>query len=111
MSDERSEPAMKRPQRAEDRVTINKEFDSFDAFVQEYVTNVSRTGVFVRSKSPLPVGSEVNLHFTVVTDEVQTIEGTGRVVRQEPGGMGVIFTEVNQYSQQLIERLLTRSGQ
>ena len=36
-----------------ERVTINKEFDSFDAFIQEYVTNISRTGVFIKSVAPL----------------------------------------------------------
>ena len=41
--------------RREERITINKEFESFDAFVHEYVTNISRTGVFVRSKEPLPI--------------------------------------------------------
>ena len=35
--------------RAGERVTINKEFESFDAFIQEYVTNISRTGVFIKS--------------------------------------------------------------
>jgi hypothetical protein len=48
-------------QRIEKRVTINKEFESFDAFVHEYVTNVSRSGVFIRSKEPLPIGTEVDL--------------------------------------------------
>ena len=33
--------------RREDRITINKEFESFDAFIQEYVTSISRSGVFV----------------------------------------------------------------
>ena len=46
--------------RTGDRVTINKEFESFDAFIHEYVTNISRTGVFIKSKQPLPVGTMVN---------------------------------------------------
>jgi hypothetical protein len=93
----------------EDRITINKEFDSFDAFVDEYVTNVSRTGVFVKSKEPPPVGTEVNLKFTVITDDVETIEGIGKVVRvaRDPVGMGVAFTKISQHSQHLLERLLT----
>ena len=33
-------------QREGARVTINKEFESFDAFIHEYVTNISRTGAF-----------------------------------------------------------------
>ena len=64
-------------QRGDKRVTINKEFESFDAFVHEYVTNVSRSGVFIRTKEPLPVGTEVELTFTVIMDDVETIEGLG----------------------------------
>jgi hypothetical protein len=94
------------------RVTINKEFESFDAFIHEYVTNISRTGAFVKSKDPLPVGTRVNLKFSVIMDDIETIEGVGEVVRVErdPPGMGVVFTEVSQYSQHLIERLLTNTG-
>ena len=97
-------------QRSEQRVTINKEFESFDAFIHEYVTNISRTGVFVKSKEPLPIGTKVNLRFTVIMDDVETIEGIGEVVRleEDPPGMGVVFRELNNYSQHLIERLLTQ---
>jgi len=95
--------------RREQRVTINKEFESFDAFVHEYVTNISRTGAFVKSQSPLPIGTLVDLRFTVFMDDVESIEGVGEVVRvqDDPPGMGVVFRELNQYSQQLIGRLLT----
>ncbi|MGB5191973.1 MAG: PilZ domain-containing protein [Polyangiales bacterium] len=98
--------------RSDKRVTINKEFESFDAFVHEYVTNVSRSGVFIRSKEPLPIGTEVHLTFTVIMDEVETIEGTGKVVRVEddPPGMGVAFTELTKYSEDLLVRLLTLHG-
>ncbi|MBK6579744.1 MAG: PilZ domain-containing protein [Sandaracinaceae bacterium] len=95
--------------RREQRVTINKEFESFDAFVHEYVTNISRTGAFVKSQSPLAIGTLVDLRFTVFMDDVETIQGVGEVVRvqDDPPGMGVVFRELNQYSQQLIGRLLT----
>jgi hypothetical protein len=93
-----------------ERVTINKEFESFDAFIQEYVTNISRTGVFIKSTSPLAVGTRVNLRFTVIMDDIETIEGVGEVVRVEkdPPGMGVVFRELNAYSKDLIEKLLTK---
>jgi uncharacterized protein (TIGR02266 family) len=99
-------------QRIEKRITINKEFESFDAFVQEYVTNVSRSGVFIRSKDPLPVGTKVNLKFTVIMGDVEVIEGTGEVVRvqDDPQGMGVAFTELTKYSEDLLVRLLTLHG-
>ena len=95
--------------RQEARVTINKAFDSFDQFIQEYVTNISRSGVFIKTKQPLPVGTTVNLRFSVIMDDVETIEDEGEVVRVEtdPPGMGVVFRKLSNYSQGLIEKLLT----
>ena len=97
--------------RSDERITINKEFESFDAFIQEYVTNISRTGVFIKSQTPLPIGTEVNLRFTVIMEDIETIEGLGVVVRVEenPAGMGVVFRELNAYSRDLIDKLLTRA--
>ncbi|MBK8172427.1 MAG: PilZ domain-containing protein [Sandaracinaceae bacterium] len=99
--------------RRNERLTINKEFESFDAFVHEYVTNISRTGVFVKSKQPLPIGTRVNLRFTVIMDDIETIEGVGEVVRVEndPPGMGVVFTELTGYSEKLLEKLLVHKPQ
>ena len=96
--------------RAEDRVTINQEFESFDAFIDEYVTNLSRSGAFIKTRSPLPVGTKVNLRFTVLHEDMETVEGTGEVVRvqNDPPGVGVIFSELAPDSAALIERLLAR---
>ena len=99
--------------RQNERVTINKEFDSFDQFIQEYVTNISRSGVFIKTREPLPIGTEVNLRFTVIMDDIETIEGIGTVVRvdADPPGMGVVFKQLSNYSQKLIEKLLTAKSQ
>jgi hypothetical protein len=95
--------------RREERLTINKEFGSFDAFVEEYVTNISRSGAFVKTPDPPPVGTEIDLRFTVIMDDIETIEGIGKVVRvqDDPPGMGVVFTRISHHSQRLLERLLT----
>ncbi len=96
-------------QRKEQRVTINKEFESFDAFISEYVSNISRSGVFIRSRNPLKIGTKVNLKFTILMDEIETVEGVGEVVRvhEDPPGMGIVFTALAGYSERIIERLLT----
>ncbi len=106
---EGSEPAERRHA---PRLTINKQFSSFDDFVREYVTNVSGSGAFVRTDSPLPIGTEVNLKFSVVLDDVETIEGVGVVVRVEtnPSGMGVAFKKLRGYSKRLMEKLLVVQG-
>lgn len=94
------------------RKTINHEFSSVDEFINEYVTNISRSGVFIRSDEPLPIGTRVNLRFTVIDQELETIEGLGEVVRVvEKGrntGMGVVFVELSDVSRALIERILVR---
>ncbi len=94
--------------RQEPRLTINKEFDSFDQFIQEYVTNISQSGVFIKTKTPLPIGTQVDLRFSVIMDGIETIEGIGEVVRvsDDPAGMGVVFRELSNYSQNLIGKLL-----
>lgn len=100
--------------RIEIRRTINHEFASVDEFIAEYVINISRSGVFIRSEDPLPIGTLVNLRFSVILDELETIEGLGEVVRtvpagtDQPSGMGVVFTELTQVSKDLIERILVR---
>jgi uncharacterized protein (TIGR02266 family) len=95
-----------------DRLEINHEFRSVEAFINEYVSNISRSGVFIKSKDPLPVGTRVNLKFTVLLEEIETIEGLGEVVRvsERPRGMGVVFVHLTEHSQGLVGKLLTRPG-
>lgn len=100
--------------RRETRHAINREFASVDEFIVEYVSNISRSGAFIRSDAPLPVGTRVALRFTLLMEEIETIEGVGEVVRvvhpgcAEPPGMGVVFVELTRTSKALIDRLLTR---
>ena len=96
--------------RRAERVVINREFENFEAFVEEYVTNISRPGVFIRTKTPLPIGTRVRLRFSVIMTEIETVEGEGEVVRvqDDPPGMGVVFTSLTSYSAGLLEKLLTR---
>lgn len=106
---------MAKPERrSEARRSVNREFASVDEFIAEYVINLSRSGVFIKSDEPLPVGTRVNLKFTVIMDELETIEGIGEVVRTvHPGegptaGMGVVFIELSSVSRQLVEKILVR---
>ena len=102
-------------QRKDMRVTVNHEFRDVDEFIIEYVQNISKSSVFIKSQDPLPVGTLVNLKFTVIMDELETLEGEGKVVRVvAPGegefpGMGVVFTRLTNYSHKLITKLLART--
>ena len=75
---------------ADERVTINKEFESFDAFIQEYVTNISRTGVFVKSQTPLADrhAGEPALHRHHGRHRDHRGRRRGRARRERPAGHG-----------------------
>ncbi len=77
------------------------------------MTNISQDGVFIRTDEPYPIGTRVNLRFSIILDEVETIEGMGEVVRivEDPGGvlgMGVVFVDLDNVSGKIIQRLFTR---
>jgi len=88
------------------RVPINEEFAPVEAFINEYVADISSTGVFIKSKDPLPVGTRVNLKFSLILDELHVVEAAGEVVRcsQRPLGMGVAFRGLSPESVKLIGR-------
>ena len=71
-------------------------------------------GVFIRTADVLPVGTEVNLKFSVIVDDFETIEGEGRVVRsvtvdESPNpGVGVVFTSLTDESREVLARLFMR---
>ena len=94
----------------DDRITINHEFSSVDQFIAEYAQNISRSGVFIRTQSPLAIGTKVNLKFTVILEDMETIEGIGEVVRlqENPKGMGVVFVSLTSRSQDVIAKLVTK---
>ena len=98
-------------QRRHERVQVNREFESIEEFITEYVSNLSMSGAFIRTDDPLPVGTKVDLKFSVIAEDFESIEGVGEVVRvvppgqAEPPGMAVVFTELTGYSQKLIERM------
>jgi hypothetical protein len=77
-----------------------------EAFINEYVADISSTGVFIKSKDPLPVGTRVNLKFSLILDELHVVEAAGEVVRrsQQPLGMGVAFRAVGPDAQKIIGR-------
>ncbi len=96
--------------RHDQRVDINREFASLDAFIAEYARDISLSGCFIRSKAPLPIGTLVGLYFTVVDGGLLLIEGTGEVIRcvdepAEDAGMGVRFVELTAGSRRNIREL------
>lgn len=94
-----------------DRTGINREFATLND-IGDYAQDLSLTGCFIRSARPLPVGTLVNLCFTIIDSDFALIEGEGEVVRvayrgdEDEPGMGVRFIHLTQESEALIKRFL-----
>jgi uncharacterized protein (TIGR02266 family) len=91
-------------------VDINRDFESIAQFT-EYVSNISTTGCFIRTRNPWPVGTKLKLRFTVTLDDLEPLEGLGEVVRvsERPRGMGVRFVELAPRSTRVVHDLIARA--
>jgi uncharacterized protein (TIGR02266 family) len=99
-------PARPRPR----RLDVNLEFESLAQFTQ-YVSNISRTGCFLRSRDPWPVGTRLKLRFTLLAEDPEILEATGEVVRvsERPRGMGLKFLQLPVSARKVIDHLLART--
>jgi len=66
----------------------------------------------VRSSEKVEVGAKVDINFTILADEVETLSGVGEVVRvqKNPPGYAVEFSALSQSSMLLIEALVADYG-
>ena len=90
-------------------VRIRLRFASFDAFIDKFAPNVTRGGVFIASRTPLPIGSTFAFEIQLMGGEV-ALAGDGKVTwvkafdaaaPQKPHGMGVQFLRLDGPSREL----------
>ena len=95
-------------------------FGSIEEFILRYATNISRGGMFVRTRDPRPSGTPVLFDLQLKSGE-HVIRGEGVVVwsaaPSAPGeaprqpGMGVRFTALDPESRALVERVVAARGE
>lgn len=82
-------------------VQISVDYDDGESFLFSYIENISAMGIFIRSSSPLPVGTHLSLRFCPC--EREALELDGEVVwvnapklgaAASTAGMGVTFTSL-----------------
>lgn len=89
-----------------------------DEFIEQYSRDISRGGIFIKSKTPMSVGTLLKFEFQL-KDESRLIHGVGRVVwkRDEsetangsPPGMGIKFIKMDPESRTLVEKIVSTRG-
>jgi uncharacterized protein (TIGR02266 family) len=98
-------------------IRVRVSCDSEDAFSTHFSQNLSADGIFVRTTTPRPVGSELELEY-VLPDGTVALRGKG-VVRWArsgganevgPTGMGVELLEVDERGRRFLASVLMRHG-
>jgi uncharacterized protein (TIGR02266 family) len=102
-----------RAQRVAVTALVQCRWETLEAFVPEYASDISTSGVFIRSEAPRPVGAMVFLQVALRGGGL--VEAFGRVARlgrdsQGVAGMGVHFVAFDEESKALVEALVEQSG-
>ncbi|MES1205807.1 MAG: TIGR02266 family protein [Pseudomonadota bacterium] len=92
--------------------------ESLDQFIERYAVDVSRGGIFIRTREPLAVGTQLKLDFQF-QNGTALMSGDGTVVwiremdpnrTSVPPGMGVRFDKLTPESQTVLEQLLVEKA-
>jgi molecular chaperone DnaK len=86
-----------------------------DDFVEQYATNISKGGFFIRTRQPEPVGSEISFRVEIA-DGRRVLQGSAMVqwarLPEDPGGppgMGLAFKQLDDASRALIDTMLAEA--
>ena len=96
-------------QRKHARVPLNLlvqvRMDNFSTFMNEHAVNISAGGMYLHTDKPRPLKSMIYFQFGL-TEGTSIIEGLGRVVRVDSGGMGIEFVGLEDRSKALIDHIV-----
>ncbi|HEV3455794.1 MAG TPA: TIGR02266 family protein [Thermoanaerobaculia bacterium] len=92
---------------------IQLKFDRFSGFINEYFSNISPGGIFIRTDTPEAPGQLLEFEFRL-GDGYELIRGRGEVVwarergegPERPPGMGVRFLDLSPGSKDLIYKIV-----
>jgi uncharacterized protein (TIGR02266 family) len=96
-----------RDPRAPVTVPVRYRYQSFVDFVETQSMNVSRSGMFIASKTSVPIGTAIDFEFSLA-DGFPLLRGTAEVTRisTHPPGVGVRFNQLDEPSRKLIDRIV-----
>ncbi|HEX9049034.1 MAG TPA: TIGR02266 family protein [Anaeromyxobacter sp.] len=97
-------------------LAVRLSYGTVDEFVDKFAVNISRGGLFIRTREPRPIGTRLTFELRLQGGEV-VLKGAGvvRWVQAESAtaspptapGMGVQFTELDDASRVLVERMVS----
>ncbi|MEW6109874.1 MAG: PilZ domain-containing protein [Nitrospirota bacterium] len=93
-------------------VSLKVTYNSLDNFLTEYTQNVSNRGIFIKTKTPYEIGSDIDL-LLYVPGLNEPIRIIGRVIHNnffsindENAGIGIEFVDIDAKSRERLIRFL-----
>ena len=118
MADEPTEN--KKTQRVNVALKVTLTYADRDTFVERFAHNISRTGMFIRAKDPVPLGSRIRFDY-LLSDHSRLMRGIGivRWIRTldesqdpySPPGMGIEFIDLDPATEVLINEIVSQHGE
>ncbi len=89
-------------------------YSGMEEFIERYATNVSEGGLFIRTKTPKPIGTPLAFKIDLANGQ-RALQGTGTVkwVKETsdakgPAGMGIEFRVLDEASRGIVKLLLSQ---
>src|ERR1044071_8451630 len=95
-------------------MTVRYKSATVDEFIENRSHDISRGGIFIKTRSPFPAGTLLKFEVRIAEDQ-KLMHGVGRVVwRREadraeesfPAGMGIKFIKTGEGASELINQLI-----
>src|ERR1044071_3128987 len=95
-------------------MTVRYKSATVDEFIENHSHDISRGGIFIKTRSPFPAGTLLKFEVRIAEDQ-KLMHGVGRVVwRREadraeesfPAGMGIKFIKTGEGASELINQLI-----
>jgi uncharacterized protein (TIGR02266 family) len=109
---------LRKDRRAPASLKVKYKSATVDDFIEQFGADVSRGGIFIKTKKPLETGALLKFEFQL-QGGVAVIHGVGRVAWRRPedkaradipAGMGIKFIKLDDQSRAVIERIEGRHG-
>jgi uncharacterized protein (TIGR02266 family) len=109
---------LRKDKRAPASLKVKYKSATVDEFVEQFGSDVSRGGIFIKTKKPIETGALLKLELQL-NDASPVIHGIGRVCfRREtstdpnlPAGMGIKFIKLDPESRTIVERIVHARGE
>ncbi len=95
-------------------MTVRYKSATVDEFIENHSHDISRGGIFIKTRSPFPAGTLLKFEVRIAEDQ-KVMNGVGRVVwRREaeradessPAGMGIKFIKIGEGAPELISQMV-----